>query len=268
MKTKRLPAVAGTFYSSRKADLLSDIQRLSPKGQAKKRVLAAVSPHAGYMYSGAVAGLLFSRIAVPGKVIILAPNHTGWGTACSVWSKGSWETPLGEAPIEEALCEKILASSKLFRTDEQAHLREHSAEVQVPFLQYWNPDVRIAPIVMALHRPAQLREVGEALAECVKDTEDVLLVASSDMTHFEPDEDARRKDKLAIDAIIALDPERLWKVVDEHDISMCGVDPAVAMLYYAKKLGASRSELVEYKTSGDASGDYSRVVGYAAITVE
>ncbi|MFC1671605.1 AmmeMemoRadiSam system protein B [Planctomycetota bacterium] len=264
----RTPAVAGTFYPGTREELEDAVASLM--GEAEKSpALGVVSPHAGYVYSGSVAGAVFSKTVVPDVCVILAPNHTGTGDAAfAVWADGKWLMPMGDVFVEEGFARKLLQACSAAAADESAHVREHSAEVQVPFLQAANPSVRIVPVVISSHNLAALQEFGKSLAGVIQDTAgDVLVVASSDMTHYEDQETARTKDQLAIDTILALDEKELLRVVVENRISMCGVAPTVAMLTCCRALGAREATLITYQTSGDVTGDVAQVVGYAGLVV-
>jgi len=265
----RRPVVAGRFYSGSAAALKAEVEKYIKPCEAKKKVLGVVSPHAGYVYSGPVAGDLFSQIVVPGTAVILAPNHTGVGADFALWSSGHWRTPLGDVEVDEELADRLYTSCDLLEEDADAHHGEHSAEVQVPFLQYFNPGVRIVGIVIRSHKLDELKELGQRLADGVKALRpDALIVASSDMTHYEPVAAAKQKDDLAIHKILGLDEDGLWHTVMKHRISMCGFAPTVAMLAACKALGAKKATLTKYQTSGDVSGDYDAVVGYAGVVVQ
>jgi len=238
-------------------------QYLLPKAE-KFRAISAMCPHAGYMYSGAVAGAVYSYLVIPQKVVLIGPNHTGMGASASIMTQGTWLTPLGEVEIDQALSSKILANSRHLEDDAQAHLAEHSLEVQLPFLQYFRPEVTIVPIVLMGHSYELAQDVGQAIAQAIKE-EDVLIISSSDMSHYEPQEIAAEKDKSAIEAILNLDPQSLYNTVVKKKISMCGVIPTVATLTASLLLGAQEARLIGYMTSGDITGDYSQVVGYAGI---
>ncbi len=265
----RYPAVAGMFYPESREALSSQLDLLIQPGFDKKKVLGIVSPHAGYIYSGGVAGSVYSTIRIPQKVILLGPNHTGLGARASVMSKGSWELPNGAVEIDSSLAETIIESSRVLRSDDTAHLREHSIEVQVPFLLHERADIEIVPITLMQLDFGLCRDVGEAVADAVIAAKsDALIVASSDMTHYESQKSAEIKDGKAIEKILDLDPEGLLDIVINNNISMCGVIPVTIMLIAAKRLGAKKASLIKYATSGDVSGDYDQVVGYAGLTVE
>jgi AmmeMemoRadiSam system protein B len=230
--------------------------------------VGVVSPHAGYVYSGKVAGAVFSRVVVPDTVLLLGPNHTGMGTAASVMSRGSWATPLGPAPIDEDLADAVKAACPLIEEDALAHAHEHSLEVQMPFVQHCNPRARFVPIAFMLRGYDDILEVGSALAQVISGwSGEVLMVASSDMTHYEPHQVAKEKDAKAIEKVLALDARGLLDTTKRYGISMCGVVPTAILLCAATKLGATRGELVTYATSGDVSGDYDSVVGYAGMFI-
>lgn len=265
----REPVVAGQFYPGEDAALKEQIKSFIDEGAKKEDVSGAVLPHAGYVYSGKVAGAVYSRMILPESFVILGPNHTGRGKPFSIMVEGSWKTPLGEVEIDSDLAKEILASSQNLESDEKAHSQEHSIEVQIPFLQYLIKDFRFVPIILCEVDLVTCREIAQAIARAIKaKDEKVVVIASSDMTHYESQESAERKDKQAIEAILELNEARLLKRVRDLAISMCGYAPVVTMLSAAKELGAREAELVQYMTSGDTSGDYSAVVGYAGVVVK
>ncbi len=245
----------------------------SPQAVTEKtRAIACLVPHAGYMYSGGVAGAVFAQLAItpramPRRFIILGPRHRPPGAELAIQSDGAWQTPLGLAPIDAALARALMAACPLLKEDEVAHRREHSIEVEVPFLQVLAGDFSFVPIAIGTLNLEKLIALGDALAKVISAVgiEQVLLIASSDMNHQEPDDVTRAKDKRAIDRMLALDPRGLYDVVHREGITMCGVGPAVAMLTAALKLGATRAELIRYATSADASGERDSVVGYAGM---
>ncbi len=269
---KRQPSVAGQFYPGTEASLRKEVQRLigMGKGGAKEKAIGIVSPHAGYIYSGAVAGCVFSSIEIPETIIILGPNHTGIGTKFSLFKEGIWNTPLGDVEIDNELAEIILKKCKFLREDSKAHMREHSLEVQLPFMQYLKgADFKIVPMVLSAYNLDAYQDIGNSIASAIKQLKkEALIVASSDMTHYEDQKSAERKDKIAIEAILNLDEIQLINKVEALNISMCGYIPAAVMLIAAKGLGAKQARLIKYQTSGDATGDYSAVVGYAGIVVK
>jgi len=262
----REPVVAGQFYPASPDELRKMITSMVDENAEKKAVIGVVSPHAGYPYSGPVAGAVLSRIKFKDTFIILGPSHTGRGKPFSIMTEGSWKTPLGQVEIDSDLGKRILDGSSHLQEDALAHQYEHSIEVQIPFLQYFKPDVRIVPIVLAYATPEIYKQIGREIAQAVKESKrDIVLMASSDMTHYEPQELAQKKDNEAIKAMLDLDEDELLKRVEEMKISMCGYAPVVALIAAAKELGATSAELVKYQTSGDTTGDYTSVVGYAGI---
>ena len=266
----RSPAVAGQFYPGSEASLVKTLHSLVPEVQPeeRKKAFAVVSPHAGYIYSGGVAGETFARVQVPESVVILGPNHTGLGQPFSIMTEGTWETPLGSVEIDTELASAILRASQNLSEDHVAHLEEHSIEVQLPFLQYFKPDVKLVPIVLAKGTGDTYKEIGNAIAEaCKNGGHEAVVMASSDMNHYEPHHVANEKDQKAIEAILALDEDELLSRVSEYRISMCGYGPTVAMLAACKEIGASKAELVIHQTSGDVTGDYRSVVGYAGVLI-
>ena len=264
----RSPAVAGQFYPGSKNKLLAELESFCQPTQDVDPVCGVISPHAGYVYSGAIAGKLFSQVTVPDRVILFGPNHHGMGRPGALYDMGDWETPLGEIKVDRNLAEDVLTSCKHFSSDAAAHRYEHSLEVQVPFIQYCNPDAQLVPVCIG-HLPLDaLLESGEALADVISaHDEPILIVASSDMTHFESADQAKMKDTMALAHVENLDPEGLYKTVRDNRISMCGVLPTVVMLAAARKLGAKKGEVVAYGTSGDVTGDNNDVVGYASVIV-
>jgi hypothetical protein len=230
--------------------------------------MGVIVPHAGYMYSGAVAGHVYSSVRLPRRLVILGPNHTGLGKPVAVMAHGLWETPLGSALIDETLAGLILDLAPIAEEDEAAHRAEHSLEVQIPFLQTSRRDFLFAPICLGTSRREDLAELGVAIASAAESLgEPVGIVMSTDMTHYEQAEQARRKDYLAIDCIRQLDGGALHAVVRDHEISMCGAAPVITGLFALKKMGATTVELIDYANSGETSGDYSEVVGYAGLLI-
>lgn len=265
---KRKPAVAGQFYSSSPAALSEEVGRYIESGVTKEEAIGLLSPHAGLMYSGAVAGAVYSRIVIPHTFILIGPNHTGLGRPVSIMLSGQWQIPTGELTIDKDIAKKIMDRSRAVEEDSLAHSMEHSLEVQLPFIIPFSRDVLIVPIAMMTDSLEVCKEIGETLAEVIREADyPVTIIASSDMSHYEQDSVARAKDKKAIERIMAIDPEGLYTTVRKERISMCGYVPATTMLYAAKMLGASRAELIKYMTSGDVSGDYEYVVGYAGLIV-
>ena len=268
VSTLRHPAVAGRFYPRDPEDLRAEVQSyLSPPGETVS-ALGCVVPHAGYVYSGHVAGAVYARLDLPRRCILMCPNHTGMGHPLAIMSIGAWETPLGRMPIDEPLAAALKERFPLLGEDAEAHRAEHGAEVQLPFLQTKNPESTFVPIALGTSRYEVLQALGLVIADVVKAlAEPVLLIASSDMNHYENDTVTRVKDHKAIERILVMDAKGLYDVVMNEDISMCGFGPTVVMLTAARRLGAIGTELVRYATSGDISGDRDRVVGYAGIIV-
>jgi len=245
------------------------IQGMVDEKAEKEEVIGLVSPHAGYVYSGPVAGAVMSRIKFKDTFIIMGPNHTGRGRSLSIMTQGTWETPLGSVEIDSELGKQILTTSSYLEEDVVAHQYEHSIEVQLPFLQYFKQTVKIVPVILAYSSGDVYKEIGRELARAVKDSgKEVVILASSDMTHYESQESAQSKDNKAIEAILDLDEDELLRRVDELNISMCGYAPVTCLISAAKELGATRAELVKYQTSGDVTGDYTAVVGYAGIVIK
>ncbi|MBW2477519.1 MAG: AmmeMemoRadiSam system protein B [Deltaproteobacteria bacterium] len=264
----RPPAVAGQFYPGNKSALSEMLQLLIPASEIHQRLIGLMSPHAGYIYSGSVAGRTFSNVFIPEEVIILGPNHHGQGHQAAVYDHGSWQTPLGEIAIAEKLAKAVLDSCDYLSEDTLAHRFEHSLEVQVPFLQILSSTVRILPICIGRLPLEALLSIGDCLAEVIADRPcKPLIVASTDMTHYEPGDIAHQKDFAALEYVKKINPVGLHKTVTEKHISMCGVMPVVVMLQAALKLGATMAELVDYKNSGEVTGDQSEVVGYAGVRV-
>jgi hypothetical protein len=264
----RKPAVAGQFYPGGAKQLAADVAVRTISDQAPSSAIGVVSPHAGYLYSGTVAGRTYASVVVPGTVILLGPNHTGVGGKMALWGDGSWDLPGSVVPVNAVVGDGLRRVLPSIIDDRSAHVLEHSLEVQVPFLLRRNAGVSLVPLCLGPLSIGECREMGEAVAEVVAGAgEGILIVASSDMSHYEPDATVRRKDRLAIDRMLALDAEGLYRTVAREGISMCGVIPVTVMLFAAIALGATRSELAAYATSGEASGDFEQVVGYAGIVV-
>jgi len=262
----RQPVVTGLFYPASAVELKRQLATFVTNDEKQQTVTAAVLPHAGYLYSGDVVGEVVSRIRVPQRVILLGPNHHGRGAQVAVSAVDAWATPLGNVTVAADLRTHLLAEIPQLKLDDSAHLQEHSLEVLLPFLQYVQPQLEVVPIALKHPAPAQLIELGTGIARAIKNwNEPVLLVASSDMNHFLPAAENVRLDSLAIDAMTSFDPQRLYRVVAEQQISMCGVLAVVTVMEAAKALGAQSCELVRYSHSGEKSGDNSRVVGYAGL---
>jgi MEMO1 family protein len=286
----RSPAVAGHFYKASPEALKKQVEGFIISEAIKRKAIAIVVPHAGLIYSGAVAGAVYSSVEIPDTLVLIGPNHTGLGEGISLMARGSWETPLGNVEINEALAATILSKSHRIHEDSIAHLREHSLEVQLPFIQYFKKKFKIVPIQMLDTRLETCLDVGRAVAAAINmggqwpksgeqtgaqseinnpktANNNVLIVASSDMSHYEKADKAKEKDLKAIHYILNLDPEGLYRVVRDYEITMCGYGPTVAMLTAAKILGAANAELIKYSNSGETNGDYEKVVGYAGILI-
>jgi MEMO1 family protein len=271
----RQPAVAGRFYPANAQHLRAEVETYttapasaSIESETKLHAFGCVVPHAGYVYSGHVAGAVYRRLQLPRRFVVLCPNHTGMGEPLAVMSQGAWHTPLGDTTIDEELAEQMKSRLPLLSEDPAAHRYEHALEVQLPFLQVLAPGFQFVPITVGTSNFDVLSALGVVVGSVAAETgEPVLIIASSDMNHYESDSVTRVKDRRAIDQLLALDPRGLYDVVHQADISMCGYGPAVVMLTAARKLGATRAELIRYATSGDVSGDRDMVVGYAGVAV-
>lgn len=263
----RKPAVAGSFYPGTKVLLEEAMEKYILFSETKKKAIGLVSPHAGYIFSGGCAGKGFGAVEVPGTVIILGVNHHGYGHPFAVDGHDSWKTPLGEAEIDKDLREKLVGDSKIFAIDAAASSKEHSLEVQVPFIQYINPAAKILPVTVSFADAQRLIDGGKEIAALIADNPGVLIVASTDMSHYISVDRAREKDQKAIDKILALDPEGLFNTVAMERISMCGVSATTITLSAALELGAKTAEIIEYTNSGVTMGDYSRVVAYLSLII-
>ncbi|MBU0730274.1 MAG: AmmeMemoRadiSam system protein B [Proteobacteria bacterium] len=266
----RYPAVAHQFYPGDPATLKKNLDKLIPRIPASQKIKASavVSPHAGYIYSGAVAGETYSRVSIPENVIILGPNHHGLGPPVALMSEGQWEMPLGRIPINEKFAQNLLAKGSSIRADSPAHQHEHSLEVQIPFLQYFQQNLSIIPLVISHISFETCISVANKLSAAINDFDgDVLIVASTDMTHYESRKSASEKDRLAIERVLDLDPQGLYETVRRLRISMCGIIPTTIALLTALELGATKAELVRYMDSGETSGDTAQVVGYAGFVI-
>lgn len=268
----RPPAVAGAFYEGRPDRLTAQLEACfaanPPAPATKQPFIGAVVPHAGLMYSGHVAAAFYGLADLPKRLIILCPNHTGAGHFAAINGQGAWRTPLGDVTIDTPLADALMARTKLLREDSAAHAREHSLEVQLPFLQQLLGDFSFVPICLGAHRYDYCVEIGEAIADVIAaEEEPIAILASSDLNHYEDQQTTLRKDSVAIAQVLARDPQEFWRVVNELDISMCGFIPTTTMLVAANRLGATSAELIKHATSGDINGDYRQVVGYASVIV-
>lgn len=266
---KRNPAVAGQFYHGTAARLKEQVAQYIRADAPKETVVGLMSPHAGLIYSGSVAGEVFSSVTMPQTFIMLGPNHTGLGPDISLMDAGEWEIPTGLFRVDSKLASKIALNSGRVSRDAQAHIFEHSLEVQLPFIAHFSADVKIVPIALLSASYEDCLDLAQAIAEAVRGVDyPVVILASSDMSHYLPEKQARRMDAMAIEKILALDPGGLYETVRKERISMCGYLPATVMLAASRLLGADSARLVKYATSGDVSGDFDSVVGYAGIVVK
>lgn len=272
----REPVVSGTFYAGTPKELREQIEwcykhELGPgvvpqvNNEGLREIVALVVPHAGYIYSGPVAAHAYKELADDGVVdtaVVLGPNHSGYGSPVSLWLGGAWETPLGKVRINEELAHSLLGG--VIEADERAHIYEHSIEVQLPWLQYLYGELKLVPIAMLAQDVETAREVGKAISRC---GDNIIVIASSDFTHYEPHSVATEKDKSMIEAITNLDEEELYKRRELLDCTMCGYGPVGAAIVAAKAVKAKTASLLKYATSGDTTGDFSRVVGYGSIAI-
>jgi AmmeMemoRadiSam system protein B len=265
----RLPAVSGRFYPSNPLELTALIRQYTKVDCANEpeHAKACLVPHAGYFYSGLVAGAVYGRMAIPKKILILGVRHYPHGANAAILSSGAWRTPLGDAPIDEALAQALRAACPLLIEDSVAHSSEHSLEVQIPFLQVLQTEFTFVPVALGSLRFEDLVKVGQAIGGVLAASgEEILLLTTSDLNHYENDRVTRVKDHKAIDRILALDARGLYDTCRNEAISMCGLGPTVAMLTAFHSLGTLRPELLRYATSADVSGDFNAVVGYAGMT--
>lgn len=265
---QRQPAVSGQFYQGSPESLTMEISQLVVRTAFTQQVKGIVAPHAGYIYSGLIAGKIYGTIQVPATVLILGPNHHGVGYPAALYPEGEWLTPLGPVKINAYLNTLISRHVPVARLDSVAHQFEHSLEVQVPFLRYLRPDVTISALCLGFGDYPTVEAMGLGLAEAIRRYgEDVLIVASSDMSHYESAATARRKDESALQKLLAFDAEGLLEICRRDNITMCGAVPSAVMLVAARELGARHAELTAYGTSGDVTGDNNQVVAYAAVAV-
>jgi MEMO1 family protein len=270
MDNIREPVVAGYFYPEKHSDLTTMLERFCDPEVEKEPVKSLIAPHAGYVFSGKTAGMTYSRADIPETAIILGPNHSGYGEPYAVAAYDKWITPLGQVETDKDLSAKLVGKNRYLEQDNVAHSREHSVEVQLPFLQFFNRDIKIAAVTLQgyLENPAWV-SIGETIAEVIQQSgKNVLIVASSDMTHYQSQEIAEENDYYAIEPILSLNTEVLIDRIAERDISMCGFAPVIISLTASRNLGAKKAFLVDYTTSAQASGDRTQVVGYAGIIIE
>ena len=274
----RKPAVAGLFYEKDPEMLRKQIEwcfehNLGPGSIPEignqRNIKGVVAPHAGYIYSGPVAAHSYYDIAedgFPETYIVLCPNHTGLGSGVSTMNQGTWETPLGQVEVDGKFADLLIEKTGIMDSNPDAHLREHSAEVQLPFLQYLNPEFKFVPVTMWMQDLQTSMEIGVSIAEAAEElNRDVVVIASTDFTHYQPKKQAYLQDIQVIDAIEAMDEKRMMNVVAEQNVTMCGYGPVAATMVAVKQMGASRAELKKYATSGDTTGDNSSVVAYASM---
>jgi AmmeMemoRadiSam system protein B/AmmeMemoRadiSam system protein A len=262
----RNPYVAGYFYPGSASELRAAIAKYVDKNAPKEEVVGLLVPHAGYQYSGPVTGATISRIKFKDTFIIMGPSHSGLGKPYSVMPEGTWKTPLGNVEVDSELARKIIAASKYIQEDYQAHQEEHAVEVQIPFLQYFKPDVRIVPIILSHAEVTIYKEIGKDIARAIKEMKrEVVILASGDMTHYETRTSASEKDSKAVEAMLELNEDELTRRYQRLSISMCAYGPVVCLISAAKELGATGAELIKYQTSGDITGDHDAVVGYAGV---
>lgn len=266
---RRSPAVAGQFYQGTASKLTQQVKQYINSSAVKEHAIGILAPHAGLIYSGSVAGEVYSAIEFPKTFVLIGPNHTGLGAKVSMMASGEWEIPTGIFSIDEKLSWRIAVNTPIISKDANAHTFEHSLEVQLPFIAYFSTEPKIVPITVMSASLEECRLLGEGIAKSIKEVNyAAVIVASSDMSHYVPDDVARQKDRKAIEMIKSLNPEGLYTVVSRERISMCGYLPAAVMLFAAKALGAIEARLIKYSTSGEVSGDYDQVVGYAGMIVK
>lgn len=268
MDWRRPTAVAGTFYPRDENVLRDQLATFCGRNTSPEKATAIIAPHAGYVYSGEIAGSVYGRVQIPDCVVILCPNHSGLGPRVSLWTEGSWETPFGDVPIDLELAQALLTEFKETEGDQEAHLYEHAIEVHLPFLKWLNPNVRIVPIVLGALHLSRCQSMGDAIARVISRWEEpVLILASTDMSHYVSSEEASRKDASALKAIESVDPAQLYAAVVENEISMCGFVPTTVALQACRALGKSKGEVLRYGDSSLRSGDKSRVVAYASAQI-
>ncbi|MFH1434258.1 MAG: AmmeMemoRadiSam system protein B [Pseudomonadota bacterium] len=260
--------LAGSWYPGTAREMNDELKEYIKVDEEPGPAIGVVVPHAGWRYSGGVAGKVFASVRVPDTVVVISPNHRGAGNSKAIWDKGAWKIPGATIPVEEELAALLVEHAGLV-SDTFAHQHEHSLEILLPFLFFRNPGVKIAPVCLEPLPPSDLQQIGEGIARAIKEAGgDILIVASSDMSHFISVAEAKKLDGMAIEKMESLDPEGLQRTVRENDITMCGVIPAAVMLYAALELGAKESKLIAYATSADVTGDTAEVVAYAGIVVK
>ncbi|MBN1621387.1 MAG: AmmeMemoRadiSam system protein B [Endomicrobiales bacterium] len=262
----RKAGCAGTWYPID----ISEIDKYFNHKTKRQKAIAGICPHAGWVYSGKVAGEVYSSMEPASLYILIGPNHYGLGASVSVYDDGKWETPLGSLEVDKNIAGAIIKKSDYAKSDKIAHLREHSLEVQLPFIKILNKDAKIVPIALADYRVDVCKNLGQTISQVIKEyklTGSVSLIASTDMSHYLKASEAKGFDDMAIEKVLKLDPEGLLKVVKENDISMCGVGPTAAVIWASKDLGAKQAKLIRYSNSGEVTGDYEQVVGYAGFII-
>lgn len=280
LPAQRLPACAGQFYEAMPEQLHAQVRALLEPGATRMSARSIVCPHAGLMYSGAVAGAVYSRVTLPSTAILVGPNHTGYGPPLSVYSEGTWLLPGGALTVAADLGRALLARCPMAESDHLAHLHEHCLEVQLPFLHLLRPDIQILPVVVGFRDLEACRALGLALAAVIEEAPTPpLLIASTDLTHCGPgfgqspppgltaEAFAHQQDRLALDALQTLDGDRLHRTVEDHHVTMCGYVPSTAILFATRALGGNQANIIRYATSADVSGDVNRVVGYAGVVM-
>lgn len=267
----RKPIVAGKFYPANPEILKKQLSSFAEKDGIKENALACILPHAGYVYSGKVAFQTAASVEIKENIILLGPNHTGLGSSFSISCEGKWQTPLGEVEINSQIANYIKKKYPLIKEDDSAHAGEHSLEVELPILQFlYDKKFTIVPLVLMPADKPSYEKIADAIYKTITDLgikDKTLIVASSDMTHYESFDSATKKDDMAIEAIKNLDEGLLLERIEKYNITMCGYAPIVITLILTKKLGAKEAKLIKYRTSGEASGDFDSVVGYAGITI-
>ncbi|MCD6220209.1 AmmeMemoRadiSam system protein B [Candidatus Calescamantes bacterium] len=259
----------GEFYPSDAFTLRDFIKGLLPENPSREKVKGIIVPHSGYFLSGKVYAEVYSRIEIPHRVILLGPNHKGEGSLVSIWDKGEWETPLGRVRINEDMADALISYSRFLEVDTRSHEEEHSLEVQLPFLQYINPEVEIVPV---LFLPSDY-EVYMDIVNAIKNTgeewgEDILILATTDFTYSHTQEEIVRLDRLTMEAIENLDDLTLLERIENHKVNMCGYVPVIVNILACKELGARKGEILLYSTSGEVTGYYDEIRGYGGIIIK
>ena len=264
----RKPIINGTFYPANTKDINDLIKGFIPEKSSKMSAKGLILPHAGYIYSGKVAVATIAQTLPKKRIIILGTNHSGRGPNFSLWDKGSWTIPFGEIDIDEKLAASILANGDIIESDISAHIEEHSIEAELPILYYFFENFKFVPINCKHSTLKNYENAANQIYNAIKNISDeILLIASTDLTHYEPEASARKKDREIIDSIINLDEKSMLQKIDKFDISMCGAAPVAILISCLKKIKAAKSKVIMYQTSGDSSGDYNSVVGYLGALI-